>query len=308
MNFQPLIFILSLSYFCYSQQENKFTNYMYNTFTLNPAYAGSKGTLTIFTLYRSQWVGIEGAPQTGNLSVHFPTKNNSIGVGFNANSDKIGPSNETELASTVSFTLAFNNDYKLAFGIKASLKWLFVDFNKLRVYTITDALSQNITNHTSPNIGTGIYLYNPSTYFGISIPNLLETAYYLDSTNQYNTVSYATRKKHFYFMLGKVIHLNENIIWKPALLTGVVTGAPIRLDLSSNAIFNDNLSVGISYNFAASYSFMTSFQISKKFLIGYSYDTDATKLMHYNSGSHELFIQFELDKLLDKDCHCPRYF
>lgn len=308
MNFKPLFFILFLLEICYSQQENKFTNYMYNTFTLNPAYVGSRGTITIFTVYRSQWVGIDGAPQTGNLAVHFPTKKTTIGLGFTANSDKIGPSNETELASAISVTLTLNKDYRLAFGFKAAFKWLYVDFNKLNIYNTNDASIQNITNQVSPNLGAGIYLYSPSTYFGISIPNLLETAYYFEGTNQFNTVSYAKRKKHFYIMWGKVIQVNENLTWKPALLTGVVYGAPIRLDLSSTVSFNKHLSLGISYNLSASYSFMSSFQLSKKLLIGYSYDTDATKLMHYSAGSHEFFLQLELDKSPNKDCNCPRYF
>jgi len=55
-----------------AQQDAQYTQYMYNTLVVNPAYAGSRGLLSLNGLHRSQWIGVDGAPTTQTLSLHSP--------------------------------------------------------------------------------------------------------------------------------------------------------------------------------------------------------------------------------------------
>ncbi|KLT67682.1 PorP/SprF family type IX secretion system membrane protein, partial [Flavobacterium sp. ABG] len=89
----------------HAQQDAQYTQYMYNTININPAYAGSRGVLSVFGLYRTQWVGLDGAPETGTLSVNTPINNSNLGVGVSLVSDKIGPTNENTLSADLSYSI-----------------------------------------------------------------------------------------------------------------------------------------------------------------------------------------------------------
>ena len=154
----------------HAQQEAQFTNYMYNTININPAYAGSRGTTSIFGLHRTQWVGLEGAPTTNTFAIHAPFKDTNIGLGLSVINDAIGPSEENTISADFSYTINVSDTYKLAFGLRGTAHLLNVDFSKLNIYNQGDVLAQsNIDNQFSPNFGVGAYWYSEDTYFGFSI-------------------------------------------------------------------------------------------------------------------------------------------
>ena len=297
------IILILLSIKAQSQQEPQYTQYMYNPTLVNPAYAGSKGYTSIYGLYRAQWVGLDGAPQTINLSLNKPISASNLGYGVSIVKDRIGPSDETQFAIDLSYSLFFDNDYRLAFGIKTTANLLNVDYSKLNQYNQGESILQNnITNRFSPNIGAGFYLYNKKGYFGASIPMLLDTKKYDDLSN-----SGVNQRYHLYFIGGKVFNLNNDVKFKPAFISKIVSGSPFQLDLSGNFIFNDKFTIGASYRMSSSLSAMVGFQINDKLFIGYGYDRETTKLSGYNSGSHEIFLQFNLFEN-NKKIETPRFF
>ncbi|RPD91169.1 type IX secretion system membrane protein PorP/SprF, partial [Aureibaculum marinum] len=101
----------------HSQQDPQYTQYMYNMNIVNPAYAGSRGTLSIGLLGRLQWVGIEGAPKTATMAIHAPLGKN-LGGGFSAILDEHGPVKETNVYADVSYTVTLSEEGRLAFGLK----------------------------------------------------------------------------------------------------------------------------------------------------------------------------------------------
>lgn len=297
------IILILLSIKAQSQQEPQYTQYMYNPTLVNPAYAGSKGYTSIYGLYRAQWVGLDGAPQTINLSLNKPISASNLGYGVSIVKDRIGPSDETQFAIDLSYSLFFDNDYRLAFGIKTTANLLNVDYSKLNQYNQGESILQNnITNRFSPNIGAGFYLYNKKGYFGASIPMLLDTKKYDDLSN-----SGVNQRYHLYFIGGKVFNLSNDVKFKPAFISKIVSGSPFQLDLSGNFIFNDKFTIGASYRMSSSLSAMVGFQINDKLFIGYGYDRETTKLSGYNSGSHEIFLQFNLFEN-NKKIETPRFF
>ena len=114
----------------YAQQDPQFTQYMYNTMSVNPAYAGLNGHLTALLLHRSQWVGINGAPNTQVLAVDTPLEN-KIGVGGIISRDALGPSSEIAVDGNVSYTIQLDSaNRKLSFGMKLGGRIFDVDFSK----------------------------------------------------------------------------------------------------------------------------------------------------------------------------------
>jgi type IX secretion system PorP/SprF family membrane protein len=278
----------------YAQQDAQYTQYMYNTIAVNPAYAGSRETLSIFGLYRTQWVGLDGAPQTTNFSVNSPVGKN-LGLGVSVVGDKIGPSTENTIAVDFSYSIPLSENYKLSFGIKASGDLLNVDFTKLNIYNPADARFQdNIDNKFSPNIGAGIYLHSDKAYIGFSAPYILESKHYDKSANNSATTFIASEKIHYYGIAGYVFDLSPSLQFKPSVLTKIVQGAPLQLDLSANFLINQKFTAGIAYRWDAAFSALLGFQASDSWFIGYAYDRDSTKLANYDSGSHEIFLRYEL--------------
>lgn len=301
------LFLTLITSVIYAQQDAQYTQYMYNTSAINPAYTGSRDALSIFGLHRSQWVGLEGAPTTNNIAISSPV-GKKVALGLSIISDKIGPSNENNFAVDFSYGFDVSENYKLAFGLKGSANVLNVDFTKLNIYNPADPrFENNIDNRFSANIGSGVYLYSDQTYIGLSVPNIIESKHFDRGATSTSETFIASEKKHLYFIAGHVFDLNPNLKFKPSLLTKIVQGAPLQLDLSGNFLINDRFSAGLAYRLSSSISALAGFQVNNSLFIGYAYDREATPLANYNSGSHELFLRFELVKRNVK-IMSPRFF
>ena len=273
----------------YSQQDSQYTQYMYNTPLVNPAYAGSRETITAFLLHRNQWVGLEGAPVTNNFSINMPVGDSNFGVGLNFVNDEIGPVSENEISADLAYFIQVSENYKLSLGLKGTANLFQLDVNKLRIFDPADPQFQNVDTEFSPNVGAGLYLFSDKTYFGLSVPNFFESYRYND-----NNVEITKEKMHFYFIAGHVFTLSPNIDFKPAVLSKIVEGAPLQADVTANFLFFDKLTLGAAYRWDASVSALAGFQISDSWFIGYGYDLETTKLSNYNSGSHEIFLRYEV--------------
>lgn len=297
--------LLFLQMTLYAQQDSQYTQYMYNTISINPAYAASRDAFGVFGMYRTQWIGLDGAPTTGLFAVEYPT-NDRVGLGLTFTNDKIGISQESTLSADFAYTIPVSEDYKLSFGIKGTLHLMSVEYSKLNLSSPTDVVFQDdILNRFSPNVGTGVYLYSHKFYTGISIPNILETKHY----NHNDVESLAREKMHGYFITGYVFDVDADLLLKPALLTKAVSGSPLQVDVSMNALFKERFTLGVAYRWDAAVSGLAGFQIDKNWFIGYSYDAETTRMADYNSGTHEIFLRYEYqlfkkpEKILS-----PRFF
>jgi type IX secretion system PorP/SprF family membrane protein len=300
--------LILLAGFNYAQQDAQFTQYMYNTISVNPAYAGSKIGTSLFFLNRSQWVGLDGAPTTTNVSIHAPINRSSIGLGLSIINDKIGPSDESNVAIDFSYTILISETYKLAFGLKASGNLLNIDFTKLNQYSQNDySFETNIKNKFSPNVGVGLYLHSDKSYIGLSAPNLFETKHFDEYANVGASSLVAKEKIHYYLIAGHVFDINSEVKFKPALLTKLIQGAPLQIDLSANFLINEKFTAGVAYRLNAAVSAMVGFQASDSFFIGYGYDLETTRLVNYNSGTHEVFLKFDFFNRYGKIIS-PRFF
>ena len=299
---------LCLSLISYAQQDSQFTQYMYNTININPAYAGSRESMNIFALHRTQWVGLDGAPVTNTASINTPINGSNVGLGVSIVNDKIGPSDENNIAVDFSYTIHTSDTYKLSFGLKATANLLNIDFTKLNKDDMNDYnFDTNIDNKFSPNIGIGFYLHSDNTYIGISAPNLLETKHFDRYAGTGSNSHIASEKIHYYLIAGHVFDLSSEVKFKPSILTKVVQGAPLQLDISGNFLINEKFVAGLAYRWSAAVSAMVGFQATDSWFIGYGYDLETTKLANYNSGSHEIFLRYELFKKYDKIIS-PRFF
>ena len=292
-----LIFLMFTAFVSFAQQDAQYTQYMYNMNILNPAYAGSKGVTSIGLLGRTQWVGVDGAPQTATLSINGPVGKN-VGLGFSVIHDEIGPVKEDNLYADFSYTLNFSGEDKFAFGIKAGATFLNV-----REFTTVDQDPLNVpVSLVAPNFGVGVMYYNDRFYAGLSVPNFIESRY-LDTKNGIS--SSASEKTHYFLTSGYVFDLDENLKLKPSIMLKAAPGAPLSVDLSLNLLIQEKVELGLSHRLDDSISGMVGFQVSQDLRIGYAYDYTTTNFGVFNSGSHEIMILFDLNK---KKIKSPRFF
>ncbi len=308
--FRYLIFLFCGAFWpCQAQQDAQYTQYMYNTVTVNPGYTGSRGHLSIAALHRSQWVGLDGAPKTQTLNIHSPVGYRGVGLGLSIVNDQIGPTSETYFDGDISYTILLSDVAKLSFGLKASVHLLDIRFSELN-QDLTNpggpdpTLQQDISNRISPNIGSGIYYHTDTFYAGLSVPRFLETTHFDTSS-----LSTAREQLNFYLMTGYVFDLGPFWKFKPAALAKVVQGAPLQADFSANFMYNEKFILGAAYRWDAAVSALAGFQISPEFLIGLAYDREITELGSavYNNGSFEIILRYDFIRVIGQ-LKSPRFF
>ena len=292
-----------------AQQDAQYTQYMYNTLAVNPAYAGSRGHMSIAALHRSQWVGLDGAPKTQTVNLHTPLGYSGLGMGISIVNDQIGPTSETYFDADISYTINVSDDARLSMGIKASAHMLDIRFSELN-QDITNpggpdpTLQQDIQNKFSPNIGAGIYYHTQHFYTGLSVPRFLETQHFDESS-----LSTAAERMNFYWITGYVWDVSPMWKFKPAILAKAVRGAPLQLDFSASAMYNEKFILGAAYRWDAAISGMAGFQVSPEFMIGLAYDREITELGQaiFNDGSFEVILRYDFIKVLES-MKSPRFF
>lgn len=277
-----------------AQQDAMYTQYMFNQLALNPAVAGSRDVVNATALYRRQWVGVPGAPQTATIAVDGPINNKRIGLGLLLSDDKVGITHTTNIFGNYAFKI-YTNSGTLALGLRGGASFFRADFTSVDLNSNSPndpGFMQNVKKALL-NFGTGIYYYSDKYYIGVSIPHLLNNTLANNSvlvTNQLISREYL----HLFVIGGYVFDLNEDLKLKPSFLFKGSQGAPIELDLNCNLWMKDLVGVGLSYRSKADISIMAEVQATKQLRFGYAYDRSTTSLAQYNTGSHEIMVRFDL--------------
>lgn len=306
-----LMFIIASFEVVNAQQDAQYTQYMYNTIVVNPAYAGSRGVFSAAALYRAQWVGLDGAPTTQTLNLNSPISRR-VGLGLSVVNDEIGngTNQDTYIDAAFSYTVPTGRKGKLSFGLKAGGHFLNLNFNKLANYRqeSSPAGLEDIQKKFSPNFGAGVYYHTEKFYAGLSVPNFLETEHFDNSGGQ-NSSFLATERMNWYLITGYVFDVNHNLKFKPALLFKAVKGAPLQADISANFLLKDKFSFGAAYRWDAALSALIGFQLSDQLMLGLAYDKETTDLgsSTFNDGSFEVFLRYELRTRYNKVI-TPRFF
>ena len=306
-----IILVLLSTVSAKAQQDPQFTQYMYNTQVVNPAYAGSQDILSFGLLYRSQWVGFEGAPKTGTFTVNSPIGTlDNMGLGLSIVRDEIGPATESNVNVDFSYGINTSDTNSISFGIKAGIDILDVDYNKLDLISPGDPiLINNIDNKLQPQIGAGVYYNTDKFYAGLSVPNFLTTKHFEESTlsNIATSETIAAERLHYFFISGYVFDLSENLKFKPATLVKLVSGAPLQWDFSANFLIREKFTLGASYRWSAALSALVGFQASEAIFIGVGYDYQTTEIEDYSDGSYEVMLRFDLFNQPERVV-APRFF
>ncbi|GLB50118.1 PorP/SprF family type IX secretion system membrane protein [Neptunitalea lumnitzerae] len=279
-----------------AQQDPQYTQYMYNMSVINPAYAtDNPDIVNLGGIYRAQWMSIEGAPRTASFFVHTPLSR-KVEMGLSVVHDEIGNIvNENNAYVDFAYVLSLSETSRLSFGLKAGATFYDTDFSN---FVLTDdmpdtAFSENISR-IFPNVGAGVFYFSDKYYLGLSVPNLLKSHHI---ENQDGISYQSVEDYHFFFTGGYVFNLNDNLKFKPAFMAKTVFDAPMSLDVTANFLFNNRVEMGAAYRWDDAVSGLINFRLSPSLRIGYAYDHTLSNLGRFNSGSHEIMVLFDINKL-----------
>lgn len=282
-----------------AQQLPQFTQYMFNTISVNPAYAGSREGMSLTALHRNQWAGLDGNPTTSTFSFHTPLNSERVGLGLSYITDKLGFESTNYVYGDFSYSIPVSFEAKLSFGLKAG----FTNY-RLQNPDINDQFFNANFNSWKPNFGAGVYLSTNKWYAGVSSPRILNTDL---NEGEFQ----ALERNSYYAISGLVLDLSLDIKFRPSVITKFTNGAPVTYDATSSFLFYEKFWVGASYRFndASNFGAFMDYQVSKDIRIGYAYDLPTSTIRPYSGGTHEVILIFEPKLIKNNNLYkSPRYF
>jgi type IX secretion system PorP/SprF family membrane protein len=288
-----LLFLIGLLAITQSkaQQDPRYSMYMFNAMSFNPAYAGSLDEVAATLLYRKQWLNFPGAPQTGSFNIHAPIQKENMGLGLSFLNDKAGAISQNYLNLAYSYHLKFKTS-RLSFGLQAVVQNFSAGLSKIQTNqqgNVDNAFSNGDISLYGINFGTGAFYYSNKYFVGISAPHLLSSK----MEKQINGDPVAAKQgTHAYLTGGYVFTLNPIIKLKPTALVKYASNSPIQADINAMVYFYDILGLGATYRTNDSFNAMTEIILPKGFRIAYAFDYTLSPLKNYQTGSHEIILQY----------------
>ncbi|GAA4085938.1 type IX secretion system membrane protein PorP/SprF [Mucilaginibacter panaciglaebae] len=315
-----------------AQQLPQYTQYVFNNFLLNPAVAGIENYTDAKLGYRSQWTGLNGAPQTGFLSINAPlgtdfTQGDAAGfpgggdvnpssrlytqyyqaspphhgIGFTLVSDKAGPITQTNVAAAYAYHLGLAPRLNLSVGVSAGMNHILLNTSEITLATPLDpAISNGNNSQWKPDLSIGTWLYSADFYVGISVQQLLKQNLYFSTST--TAVDVSKTVPHFFFTAGTKLYASDDVTLLPSILVKEIQPVPLTYDLNLKASFQDKFWLGGSYRHNDSFGILAGFNLSSFINVGYSYDITTSSLNTVSNGTHEIVIGLLLNNRYKVTC------
>lgn len=288
----------------FSQQLPLFSEYMFNTLEINPAYAGFRDALSVTTMFRKQYTGFKTAPQSTFLSADMPISGKRVGVGIKLLDDRDEITRTLGAQGVYAFKIPTGSYSNISLGLQGGVYSFKTDYTKVDVIDPNDpSFSQNV-NSLKLNFGTGIYFNTEQFYVGLSSPNLIRNGF--NKANNTGSFSEMKHEMHVYFNSGYVFPISDNLHIKPSVLVRVVNGSPISYDINTNFWIADVIGVGVSYRNKTAMVGLIDVKVLPELYLGYAYDHIISKYNIISKGSHEVILRYEFS--FDRISFSPRYF
>ncbi len=294
--------LLAFSFQLSAQQLPLYSQYMFNTLEINPAYAGFKESMQFTAIFRKQFNGIKDAPQTGMISFDMPIGTTQLGVGLKLVDDKFSVSHTMGAQGSMSYHIDGDNS-RLSFGLQVGALSYKANLIDLNVTDPGDPIFGQDVNTMVANFGTGIFYNTDKYYAGVSVPNIVRT--HLRETNIALDHYEVKQNAHFYVNAGMLVDLNDNFILKPSFLLRGVKGIPLNYDINANVFFRDLLSMGVSYRSHSAVVGLVDVRVMPELRLGYAYDHNVGRLNAFGKATHEIILRYHIP--FDRDILMPSY-
>lgn len=270
------------------QQLPQFTQYMFNQYAYNPAYAGVQDNWEAITNNRYQWIGITDAPRTFTLSANGPLKKENLALGGYVYTDVVGPTRRIGFQSSFAYKIKVTETIRLSFGLSLGFNEWILDADKITAYHDDDFyFSNGLLKSFDPDGKFGLYLYHDDWYVGASIEQIFHDKLSFLAT-QVGSESYL--EDHYYFHAGYNLVVSEDWEIQPSALLKLGPPAPAKLDLNLRATYKKMIWAAFGFRTKDALTTMVGFRYRDMLSIGYAYDITTTDLKNYSTGTHEVML------------------
>ena len=308
MKINLTLFLFLCTTMVWSQQATQYSLYAFNPYAFNPAYAGMDESLSFTGVYRRQWIGLEGSPTSQNVSIHTPLYFLGGGIGLNANNDEIGAHRISKISLSYAKYLSVGDEGQLSIGLAGGIAQQSFDGNRLRtpegqydeltgtILHNDDFLSENNITAITPVFGIGLYYNSPNLKIGLSSNNIAESNFLYTLTEE----TKIQNKRDYYMNASYQLDLLDALSISPNLLIKTDL-TEIQTDLTLLFTYNEIIFAGASYrgfnaNTNDAVVFLIGTQVNANVKFAYAYDMTLSKLKSVNTGTHEVMLQYNLNK------------
>jgi len=326
-----IIMCLGFTQFVYSQQRPQYTQYIFNNFILNPAISVIDNYIDVKAGYRSQWQGLDGAPETSYISIHAPLGKNFLygtstsvpqsggtnpnsrsyvqtymasephhGIGFHAVSDKAGPISRTDVNATYAYHMGISSNVNLSLGVAAGVSKIYLDRSKITLENPVDqAIGTGDYDQLKPDLSAGVWLYGPRYFAGVAAQQLLASPISFSDDAAYDQ---GKKVPHMFISAGYKVYLGDDFAVMPSAMIKIVSPVPASVDVNMKLAYRDKFWMGASYRKDDAFSAMAGFNVGSFMNLGYSYDFTTSGLNTVSNGSHEIVLGVFLNNRYKVSC------
>jgi len=287
------------------QQNPLFSQYMFNGLLINPAYTGSQESMVLTAGSRSQWTGLNGAPQTQVASIHSPIKLSRSSAGGVIVHDQIGVTKQYTVYGTYAYAIPVSEHGRISVGAQAGVTYYHSNLSDLFIVTPngqSDPAFAQTESRYLPNLGIGVYYYTNRSYVGLSAPTLINNHW----ENQ-DAIAKSRQTRQYLFSAGHVFDIGRNLKLKPNVLLKYIEGESFQYDLNANLFIHDVIWLGVSYRVKDSFDMLVQWNITNQLSVGYSYGYPISSLASTQFGTHEIVLNYRI-KNNRNVIFSPRYF
>ncbi len=308
----PILFFLITAFSGFAQQAPQYSMYMLNQYSFNPAYAGFDNSLSITGVFRKQWADLDLSPSTQNINAHLPVYYLSGGLGINLENDAIGAERNASVSISYNYMLPVSKTGTLSFGIAAGISQKSLDGTKLRapdgVYTEPPTIVHNddllpIGNASavSPLVNIGLYYHSEKIGIGLSSSNVIEPTTSLEVPNDIVEITYV---RNYFASFTSNFEIGRNFTLQPSLLLKSDL-VETQIEISAIANFDDNIFGGASFrgynsNSTDAIVLLAGYRLNDNLTLFYAYDLTLSGLNQVSNGSHEIMLNYNLNKDIGK--------
>lgn len=284
-----------------AQQIPLFSQYYLNPFVYNPARTGDRGALHANMIYRKQWTGVNGAPETIAATIDGSIKDQKAGFGGLIYSDNI--SFFRRFAGYLSYAYFFKikTDHIISLGLSAGVNQTRIDQSLVNLGELGnqfDPVLSNISNGIGFDASVGINYKFKGLNVGFAVPQLFKTS--LSYLNDKDAPLNYQLSRHYLVNASYNINIKDGMFFiEPLVMARITQGNQFQIDAGAKFQYKNLAWIGLMYRYNYAFTPGIGFNVHERLSIGYAYDFAVNDLSSRAGATHEAFIGIKFGKSND---------
>ena len=274
-----------------AQQTPEYSQYVLNSYGLDPAASGNSVQPEILFGRREQWKGF-GGPLSQFISVNRAIYKKGYrrywhGVGIYIEEDQAGLMTAKQTAASYSFHLKVSRGYTAAFGVSVGTRSQAFQNSPSNKNDPALVLYPAIIRMT-PDINAGARFYSKKFFLDVAVrqlyKNKMEQKDKMIGTPStlrphiYATIGQRFYSEDYYYMFEPSIHLQSTLTAFPSVSAGAML------------YINKRVGIGLFGRWPESVYGVLQVRVYKNLLIGYAYDYTLSRLHIASANSQEFMV------------------